>query len=159
MLPQAMEHVAALEAKDRNEREEQLARQAHDATIRQYQNAIDDAERRKTDPIFNNDDAEAAYRILHDKVERLANEYEQGMHRSRQTARPFPYDLSSEPAICYFLGDLILQKLPPLADRIASRDGRGNGIDEAKRARIVAECDEIIARNTQLIADLTGAAS
>lgn len=155
MLPQAQEHIAAVERKDRSEREEQLARQSREAEIRHYQNAIRDAERRITDPVFVNDEAESVYRILHDKIERLSAEYERSMHRSRLTAQPFPHDFASEHAICYFLGDLILEKLPLLADRITSRDGRGCGFNEAKRDRITAECGETIKRNTQLLSDLT----
>ena len=66
--------------------------------------------------------------------------------------------MADEPAICYFFGDTILAKLPRLADRITSRDGRGNGIDEGRRARVVAECDEVIARNEALLAELMGGA-
>ena len=155
MLPEAQEHIAAIEATDRVDRETQIALQSREAMIRQYQKAILDAERRKDDPIFSNDEAETVYHILRDKIERLSDEFVRGMNRSRLSAQPFPYDFASEHAICYFLGDLILEKLPLLADRITSRDGRGYGIDEARRARTVAECDEIIRRNTQLLSDLS----
>lgn len=155
MLPSAREHISTVEAKDRTEREEQLARQSREALIRQCETAIADAERRKTDPIFKNEDGETTYRVLRAKVERLANEYLQAMHTSRQSGRAFPFGFTDEPAICYFFGDTILAKLPQLADRISSRDGRGNGVDEDKRARVVEECDEVIARNKALLASLS----
>lgn len=35
--------------------------------------------------------------------------------------------------------------MPALADKISSRDGRGNGISEAKRAVVIAECYATVA--------------
>lgn len=155
MLPSAREHIAAVEAKERTEREEQLARQSRDALIRQYETAIADAERRKTEPCFLSEDAETVFHLLSDDVARLAQEYEKGMHTARMTARPFPFRIDSPQAIAFFLGDLILKKLPELSDRVSTRDGRGLGIDEGERQRVIAECDETIARNKALLASLS----
>lgn len=130
MLPQAIEHIDLIESKERTEREKLLAQQSRDALVRQYQGAIADAERRKVEPCFLNEDAETSYRVLSDSVDNLANEYEVGMRQSRQSARPFPFGFDSPQAISYFFGDMIRSKLPELADSISSRDGRGLGIDE-----------------------------
>jgi hypothetical protein len=78
-------------------------------------------------------------------VERLAAEYQHGLWQARQSGRGGNSDLSSDHAIAYFFGDIIKSTLPALADQINSRDGRGNGISEAKRAAVVAECDATIA--------------
>lgn len=51
--------------------------------------------------------------------------------------------------------DGAVPKLPALADLINSRDGRGNGISEAKRAAVVAECDKVIAEAKAKLAELT----
>ena len=158
MLPEAQKHIAAVEAKDRAEREEQLARQTRDALIRQYQSAIDTAQRRKAEPCFLSDDAETVFHLLSADVDRLSNEYEKGLRQARQSARPFPFAFDSPQAICFFFGELMLKKLPDLADRVSSRDGRGLGIDEGERVRVVAECDEVIARNEALLAELMGGA-
>lgn len=40
------------------------------------------------------------------------------------------------------------------ADQINSRDGRGNGISEAKRAAVIAECDATIAEAKAKLAEL-----
>ena len=156
MLPSAQEHIAAVEAKDRSEREQQLARQSRDALIRQYESAIADAERQKTEPCFLSEDAEMVFRLLSNGIARLAREYEQEMHNARMSARPFPFPISSPQAIAFFLGDTIRKKLPELADRISTRDGRGLGIDEGERQRVIAEADAVIARNKALLAELIG---
>ncbi len=159
MLPQAKEHIDAIERKERTEREQLLAQQSRDALVRQYHGAIADAERRKVAPCFLNEDAETPYRVLCNGVEQLAKEYEVGMRQARHSARPFPFGFDSPQAISYFFGDVILSKLPELADRISSRDGRGLGIDEGERQQVVAEWDEIISRNRALLAGLLGEAS
>ena len=159
MLPEAKKHIAAVEAKERREREDQIARQSREALIRQYQSAINAAQLRKTEPCFLSEDAETVFHLLSDEIERLARQYEQGLHQSRQSARPFPFGFDSPQAIAYFSGDTIRKKLPALADRISSRDGRGLGIDEGERARIVAECDATIARHKALLADMIGSAA
>jgi len=62
-----------------------------------------------------------------------------------QGGRPYPLNIGSEGAIAFFCGEMILEKLPGLADCISSRSGRGNGINEAKRDAVIVECERTIA--------------
>lgn len=91
---------------------------------------------------------------MNESVERLATEYQHGLWQAAHSGRGQKLDLSSDQAIAYFFGDIIRSKLPTLADRINSRDGRGGGINESKRASVIAECDVTIADAKAKLKDL-----
>lgn len=139
------EHINAMEAKERAERQAQQQLTERATQIGALQRVIAEAERRKTAPIFNSEDAATSYRNMRARVEALAQEYERNLWGARQSAQPYPMNLGDEKAIAYFFGDIIAEKLPALAARICSRDCRGQVGDEAKRAEVVAECDATIA--------------
>lgn len=145
MLNIAAEHINAMEAKERAERLAQQQRTERLSQIGALQRVIAEAERRKIAPIFNSDDAATSYRNMKSRVDALAQEYERNMWGARQSAQPYPLNLSDDRAIAYFFGEIIIEKLPALAARICSRDCRGQVGDEAKRAEVVAECEATIA--------------
>jgi hypothetical protein len=151
----ASDHINAVEAKEASFR---AAEQEHTEKVRMIgvlQRTIADAERRKVEPIFSSESAAHTFKGMKDNVERLAAEYQNGLWQSVHSARGCKLDLSSDHAIAYFFGDIISAKLPALADQITSRDGRGNGISEAKRAAVVAECDKTIAEGKAKLAELS----
>ena len=145
MLNIAAEHIAAVEAKDAAERLAKQQQTDRVTLIGLLQRTIADAERRRVAPIFASEEAASTFQGMMSNVERLAAEYQHGLWQARQSGRGGNSDLSSDHAIAYFFGDIIKSRLPVLADQINSRDGRGNGISEAKRAAVVAECDATIA--------------
>jgi len=158
MLPEAQEHVAALETKETAERQ---ATQQHTERVRMIgvlQQAIADAERRKVAPIFSNETAELAHTSMQNHVDRLAADYENRLWHELQAGRRYPLDLCSEGAIAYFCRDTILGKLPALAAKISTRDFRGEVAGEAKRMAVIAECDRIIADAKAKLAELNGQA-
>lgn len=154
MLNIAADHINEVEARDAAFRAAERERTEKVRMIGVLQRTIADAERRKVEPIFSSEDAATTFQGMKDNVERLAAEYQSGLWRSRQSGRGMKLDLSNENAIAFFFGDLIISKLPALADQINSRDGRGNGINEAKRAAVIAECDATIADAKERLAAL-----
>ena len=100
------------------------------------QQIIAEAERRMRAPVFVNDTAEGTYQIMKSSIERLANEYETRLWHELQGGRKYPLEPDSAGAICYFFGELMLAKLPGLADRITSRDGRGQGFAEERKSAV-----------------------
>ena len=156
MLNIAADHIAASEARDAAERLAMREQTDRENLITHLHQTIADAERRKVAPIFANEDAATTFQGMMSNVERLAAEYQHGLWQARQSGRGGNSDLSSDHAIAYFFGDIIKSKLPALADQINSRDGRGNGIDETKRAAVVAECDKAIAEARAKLVELTG---
>lgn len=155
MLPEAQEHVAALEAKETAERQAALQHTERVRMIGMLQQTIADAERRKAAPIFSNETAEMSHASMQNRVDRLANDYENRLWHELQTGRRYPLDLCSEGAIAYFCRDLILGKLPALAAKISSRDFKGEVASEERRAAVVAECDRIIVDARAKLAELT----
>lgn len=155
MLNIAADHINAVEAKDAAEKLARREQTDRVTLIGVLQRTIADAERRKVEPIFSSESAATTFQGMKDNVERLATEYQNNLWQSIHNARGCKLDLSSEQAIAYFFGDIISAKLPALADLINSRDGRGNGISEAKRAAVVAECDKVIAEAKAKLAELT----
>lgn len=145
MLNIAARHIQEVEAKDAAERLVNRTRSDREALIAGLRQIIADAERRKVAPIFSSEDASTTFQGMKSNVEHLATEYQNGLWQSRQCGRGTKLDLSSDQAIAYFLGDIIIAKLPALADQVNSRDGRGNGLNEAKRAAVIAECERTIA--------------
>ncbi len=145
MLNIAADHINAVEAKDAAERLARREQTDRVTLIGVLQRTIADAERRKVAPIFSSEEAADTFKVMTGNVERLAAEYQHNLWQSIHSARGCKLDLSSDHAIAYFFGDIISAKLPALADKINSRDGRGTGISEAKRAAVVAECDKTIA--------------
>lgn len=155
MLNIAADHINAVEAREASFR---AAEQDHTERVRMIgvlQRTIADAERRKLAPIFANEDAETTFRSMKTKVENLAAEYENRLWHERQGGRKYPLDLASEAAIAFFNLDSIMAKLPGLADRINSRNGRGGGIYEEKRVETIAECEATIANAKAKLAELT----
>lgn len=145
MLNIAADHINAAEAKEASFR---AAEHEHTEKVRMIgvlQRTIADAERRKVEPIFASEEAVTTFQGMKGNVERMADEYKNNLWQSRHSGRGMKIDLSNELAIAYFFGDSIIAKLPALADRVSSRDGRGNGINEAKRAAVIAECEATIA--------------
>lgn len=145
MLNIAADHINAVEAKEASFRATELAHTERVRMIGVLQRTIADAERRKVAPIFSGEDAATTFQGMIGNVERLAAEYQNGLWQSRQCGRGTKLDLLSDQAIAYFFGDIISAKLPALADQVNSRDGRGGGINEAKRAAVIAECEATIA--------------
>ncbi|MBU1363795.1 MAG: hypothetical protein KKE51_08235 [Gammaproteobacteria bacterium] len=154
MLPEAQEHVAALEAKETAERQATLQQTERVRMIGVLQQTIADAERRKVAPIFSNETAELSNSSMQSRVDRLANDYENRLWHELQAGRRYPLDLCSEGAIAYFCRDLILSKLPALAAKISSRDFKGEVASEEKRAAVVADCDRIISEAKVRLAEL-----
>lgn len=155
MLHISADHIEEVEAKDAAEKLARSAQTDRVTLIGVLQRTIADAERRKVAPIFSSEDAATTFQGMKDNVERLAAEYQNGLWQSRQCGRGTKLDLSSDQAIAYFFGDAIRAKLPALADQVNSRDGRGNGINEAKRAEVIAECERTIAEARAKLAELT----
>lgn len=155
MLNIAADHIKAVEAKEASQRAAEQERTEKVRMIGVLQRTIADAERRKVAPIFSGEDAANTFQGMNDNVERLADEYQNDLWHARHGGRVVRLDLSSDKAIAYFFGDIIRAKLPALADQINSRDGRGNGISEAKRAAVIAECDRIISDAKAKLAELT----
>ena len=154
MLNIAADHINAVEAREASFR---ATEQEHTEKVRMIgvlQRTIADAERRKVAPIFASDDAATTFQGMKDNVERMADEYQKALWQSRQSGRGMKLDLSNELAIAHFFGESIIAKLPALADQITSRDGRGAGINEAKRAAVFAECDATIADAKERLAAL-----
>lgn len=145
MLNIAADHIKAVEAKDAAERLVNRSRSDREALIAALRQTIADAERRKLAPIFSSEEAAGTFGVMNENVERMAAEYKHSLWQARHNARGCKLDLASEQAIAYFFGDMIRAKLPALADQINSRDGRGGGISEAKRAAVIAECEATIA--------------
>lgn len=156
MLPEAQEHVAALEAKETAERQAALQHTERVRMIGMLQQTIADAERRKAAPIFSNETAEISHASMQAHVDRLASDYETRLWHELQAGRRYPLDLCSEGAIAYFSRDLILGKLPALAAKISSRDFRGEVASEEARAAVVAECDATIADASAKLDELNG---
>ena len=144
MLNPAADHINAVEAREASFRAAEQERTEKVRVTGALQRTIADAERRKVAPIFANEDAATIFQVMNGEVERLAAEYQHSLWSSRQCGRGVRIDLSSDKAIAYFFGDIISAKLPALADQINSRDGLGGGINEARRAEVIAECDRII---------------
>lgn len=155
MLNIAADHINSVEAKDAAERLARREQTDRVTLIGVLQRTIADAERRKVAPIFSSESAETTFQGMHGNVEQLAAEYQNRLWQARQSGRGCQLELSSDQAIAYFFGDIIIAKLPALADQINSRDGRGSGINEAKRAAVVAECDATIADAKARLAELT----
>ena len=151
---EAADHINAVEAKEAAEKLAYREQTDRVALIASLQQTIADAEFRKLAPIFSSEDAATTFRVMNDNVERLAAEYKNGLWQSRQSGRGLRLDLSSDRAIAYYFGDIISAKLPTLGDQINSRNGLGNGISEAKRAAVVAECDAAIADAREKLAAL-----
>lgn len=151
----AADHITATENKERSERQAQQEHTDRVCLIGSLQRTIADAERRMVAPIFANEDTATTHEIMKGHIEKLANEYEHRLWQERQGGRKHPLDLCSEGAVAYFCHDLILTKLPVLADRITSRSGRGNGVFEAKRAETIAECEATIADAKAKLAELS----
>lgn len=145
MLNIAADHINEVEAKETTFRAAEQEKTERVRLIGVLQRTIADAERRKVEPIFSSEDAAGTFQGMKDNIERLAHEYQNGLWQSRQCGRGAKLDLTTDGAIAFFLGDIIIAKLPALADQINSRDGRGNGINEAKRAAVIAECEATIA--------------
>jgi hypothetical protein len=141
----AAEHINAVEAKEAAERFAKQQQTDRVAQIGLLQRTIADAERRKTDPIFINEEAEGIFVAMKNNVDRLAADYERSLAQARQSASPCLLQLDSEGANAYFFKETILAKLPELADRISSRNGLGSGLVESKRAAVVSKCDVVIA--------------
>lgn len=156
MLPEAQEHVAALEAKETAERQAALQHTERVRMIGVLQQTIADAERRKAAPIFSNETAEISHSSMQSRVDQLADDYENRLWHELQAGRRYPLDLCSEGAIAYFSRDLILGKLPALAAKISSRDFRGEVASEETRAAVVAECDATIADASAKLDELNG---
>ncbi len=154
MLNIAADHINAVEARDAAFHAAERERTEKVRMIGVLQRTIADAERRKVEPIFSSEEAAGTFQGMKDNVERLAAEYQSGLWQSRQSGRGSKLDLSSDQAIAYFLGDIIIAKLPTLAARICSRDGRGHVADEATRAEVIAECDATIADARERLAAL-----
>lgn len=155
MLNIAADHIEAVEAKDSAERRARREHTDRVTLIGVLQRTIADAERRKVAPIFSSESSETTFQGMHGNVEKLAAEYQNRLWQARQSGRGCQLELSSDQAIAYFFGDIISAKLPDLADQINSRDGRGNGLNEAKRVAVVAECDQIISDAKAKLAELT----
>lgn len=145
MLNIAADHINAVEAKESAERKANQEHAERVMQIQHLQQIIADAERRKVDPVFANEDAETTFKSMKVRIENLAAEYENRLWHDRQGGRKYPMDLASESAIAFFNFDTIIAKLPGLADRMNSRSGRGSGIFEEKRAETIAECEATIA--------------
>jgi len=155
MLNIAADHINAVEARETAERQAAQEHTERVRTIGVLQRTIADAERRKVEPIFANEEAATTFQVIKGNVESLAAEYQHTLWQSRHSGRGMRLDLSSDQGIAYFFGDIISTKLPALADQINSRDGRGNGISEEKRAAVIAECDRIISDAKAKLAELT----
>lgn len=156
MLPSAQQHIADIEAKASADRKAKQDQAEGEIQIKHMHRIIAEAERRKVAPVFASDDALTTFDMMKGRVEKLAEDYERGLLHALQGGRPYPLDLASEGAIAFFGFDVILGKLPGLADRISSRSGLGSGINETKRAAVVAECDAMIADAKAKLAVFTG---
>ncbi len=145
MLPSAQQHIADIEAKASTDRKAKQDQAEREIQIKFMHQIIAEAEHRKTAPVFVSDEALTTFNLMKSRVESLAENYERGLLHALQGGRPYPLELASEGAVAFFGLDLILEKLPGLADRISSRSGRGSGINEEKRAAVIAECEATIA--------------
>lgn len=145
MLNIAADHINAVEAKDAAERIARREQTDLVTLIGVLQRTIADAERRKVAPIFSSEEAANTFNAMNGNVESLAAEYQNSLWQKIHNGRGWKLDLVSDQAIAYFFGDIIRAKLPALADQINSRDGRGYGISEVKRAAVIAECEATIA--------------
>lgn len=154
MLNIAAEHIQAVEAKEAAERKAEQEHTERVRTIGALQRTIAEAERRKTQPVFANEEVESTFNMLKSSLERQAEKYKQEMWQAKHSARPVLLNLGSQEATAYFNYENILAKLPALADQVASRDGRGFGIDESKRAAVIAECNQAIATAKATLAKL-----
>lgn len=155
MLNIAADHIAEREEKEAAERRQKQAENDRRQQIAVCQQIIAEAERKMLAPVFVNDAARTTYDAKKVQIERLAAEYEQRLWQERNAGRGYPLDLASEGAIAYFFGEQILEKMPLLADRISSRDGRGRGFAEEKREEIVFDCQMRIAAAKAKLESLT----
>lgn len=154
MLPSAQSHIAETEAKETARRLAAQESQSRDQAIANARRGIAEAIARKEAPVFASEDAETSYRVMKDKVEAVAEKYVHELWSARQSGRPIQINLDSEGAIAFFFQDQIVEKLAVLADRISSRNCRGLGLNEAKRAEFVEACDALIAQHRATLARL-----
>lgn len=152
MLNIAADHINAVEAKENAERKTEQEHTERVRTIGVLQRTIADAERRKTQPVFANEEVESIFNMLKSSLDRQAENYKQSMWNAVHSARPVQLNLGSPEAAAHFDYENILAKLPELADQVASRDGRGFGIEESKRATVIAEADKAIASAREVLA-------
>lgn len=155
MLNIAADHITGREEKEAAERRQKQAENERQQQIAVCRQIIADAERKMLAPVFVNDEAHTTYEAKKAQIERLAAEYECRLWNERNAGRGYPLDLASEGAIAYFFGEQILERMPHLADRISSRDGRGNGFDEGKRSGVIDDCQARIVSAKAKLESLT----
>ncbi len=157
MYDDSQEHVAAIEAKERAERQVQAEQQQREEQIAQCRSNIARAEARKQGPFFTGEDAERTYLMLKNAIEVQADEYVRNLCAARQTAKPIRLDLASAQALAFFFGPALIQRLPELAERINQRNGRAVSVDDATRNTIIARSDAEIASNQVMLDKLLSA--
>lgn len=96
-------------------------------------------------PIFASEEAETTFQVLKAHIDRRRENYIHGLWTARQLGSAVRLNLESADAQAFFNYENAIAKLALLADLIASRNGRGQGIDETKRAAVISDCDAMIA--------------